>query len=345
MATADEAANARTPLGADLKAGVDQLSLNQEITFTRYVRLILPLDGYAFWVRADLVSAGALYNATKFNATAYNKPPRVVSAAKTLVAKGSFHYATETHQDEAETFGVNRVVFTSEIEVQDLNEIAPNELYVGEFEGVRFAFSSRGSFYRQADLFHYVGVAVYPDMATQLVDSLVGFDRSLVVSNSLPVWLSLNGYNPFYGYGNPSLPIYPSFLVPDNIEPPFAAVHIAPENTRALTATQHLDQRSSIRQLVADKVRVTIWGTRNVSALDFVACVNQYSADYGVIGMMNQPVVRDEKRTQAELATIAMKKTVEFEVSYYQERINDVARQMILSAIPAFNIGGLVKAA
>jgi hypothetical protein len=344
MATADEAANARTPLGADLKAGVDQLSLNQEITFTRYIRLILPLDGMAFWVRADLVSEGALYNALKFNAAAYNQSPKLITAAKTLVAKGSFHYATETRQDEAETFGFNRVVFTSEQEVQDLNCIAPNELYVGEFEGVRFAFSSRGSFYRQADLFHYVGVAVYPDMATQLVDSIAGFDRSLVVSNSLPAWLSLNNYEPFYGYGNPSLPIYPSFLVPDNIEPPFAAVHIAPESTRALSMTQHVGGRGTLRQLVADKVRVTIWGTRNVSALDFVACVNQYSADYGVIGMMSQPVVRDDKRTQAELGTIAMKKVVDFEISYYQERINDVARQMILSAIPAFNIGGLVAA-
>ena len=60
--------------------------------------------------------------------------------------------------------------------------------------------------------------------------------------------------------------------------------------------------------------------------------------------MMSQPVVRDDKRTQAELGTIAMKKVVDFEISYYQERINDVARQMILSAIPAFNIGGLVAA-
>ena len=160
----------------------------------------------------------------------------------------------------------------------------------------------------------------------------------------MPAWLSLNGYRPFYGYGNPSLALYPSFLVPDNVVPPFAAVHIAPEGTRALGMTQHVGHKSSLRQLVADKVRVTMWGTRNFSALDFVACVNQYSADYGVIGMMNQPVVRDEKRTQAEMGTIAMKKSVEFEVSYYQERINDVARQLILSAVPSFTIGGLEAA-
>ena len=172
MSTAAEAAQARTPLGADLKTGVDAISLNQEITFTRYVRLVLPLDGYVFWVKSDLLSAGALYNAARFNAAAFNAAPKVITAAPTLVAQGSLHYATETRQEESETFGMNRVVFTSEDEVQDLNQVAPNVLYVGVFEGVRFAFSSRSSFYRQADLFHYVGTTVYPDMATQLVDEL-----------------------------------------------------------------------------------------------------------------------------------------------------------------------------
>lgn len=342
MATVDEAATARTPMGADLKTGVDQLSLNQTVTFTRYVRLVLPLDGWVFWVKADLVSRGALFNAMKFNAAAYNQSPKIVTPAATLVVQGSLHYATDTLQDEAETFGLNRVVFTSEQEVQDLNQVGPNELWIAEFDEIRFAFSVRSSFYKQSDLFHYVGTAVYPDMATQVVDSLKGFDRSLVASNSLPAWLSLNGYKPFYGYGNPSLTLYPSFLVPDNAPPPFAAVHV--DSTRALGATQRISPVGTLTQLMADKVRITMWGTRNDSALDFVACVNQYSADYGVIGLMSQPALKDEKRTQPELGTIAMKKTVDFEVSYYQQRINDVARQTILSAIPSYDIGGLKAA-
>jgi hypothetical protein len=86
-------------------------------------------------------------------------------------------------------------------------------------------------------------------------------------------------------------------------------------------------------------VRITLYGTRNFSALDFVDCVNQYSLDTDLIGIMNLPTVRDEKRTQSELSTIAMKKSVEFVVSYYQQRANDVARQIILSAIPSFFVG------
>jgi hypothetical protein len=56
---------------------------------------------------------------------------------------------------------------------------------------------------------------------------------------------------------------------------------------------------------------------------------------------MNIPVVQDEKRTQAELATIAMKKTIVFEVSYHQSRINDVARQLLLNVIPNFYVDGV----
>lgn len=341
MSTVDEATGAKTPLGSDLAAGVDTLSLNQQITFTRYTRLVLPLDGYVFWVRADMVAGSALYNRGGFNKFAPNQPPRTLVAAPTLIAKGSLHYASDIRQEESETYAANRVVFTSEQEVQDLNEIQPGTLYIAEFDGVRFAFSARGSFYKQADLFHYVGFAVYADMATQVIDRLSGFDsRAVVVSNSLPAWLGLNGYNPVYGFGNPSLILYPSFLVPQNLEPPYGAVHIAQETTRAMAMAPTLASDSSHSQLCAERVRVTLWGTRNFNALDFVDCVNQYSLDTGAFGLTNSPVPQDEKRTQPELETIAMKKTILFDVSYNQARMNNIARQVITQAIPNFFVDG-----
>ena len=343
MATAEEAAAlGNTPIGADLQTGVDAISLNQTITFTKYVRLVLPLDGYVFWVKADMVGPSALYNAAAFNKAAFNQSQKTLIAAPTLVAKGSLHYASETRQDEAESYVVNRVVFTSEQEIQDLNEIAPDVLFIATFDdGVRFAFSSRSSFYRQADLWHYVGQAVYADMDTQIIDSMAGFDsRNVIVSNSLPAWLALNNYNPGYGFGNPSLKLYPSFLVPDNLPPPYAAVHVAPETTRGLAMAPHLGKGQSHSQLCAERVRITLWGTRNFNALDFVDCVNQYTLDTGNFGLMGTPVMRDEKRTQAELLTIAMKKTVDFDISYQQTRINTIARKIISQAIPNFYVDG-----
>lgn len=341
MSIADESSAAKTPLGSDLAAGVEAISLNQTIQFTLYKRLVLPLDGYVFWVRASLYGPSALPDKALIGRVGPNQPPSVSSAARTFVAKGSLHYSTDTRQEESENYAANRVVFTAEELVNPLNETAPNTLWIGEWEGLRFAFSSRGPYYRQADLHHYVGFAVYSDMATQIIDDPSGFDsRNVVVSNSLPAWLALNGYNPGYGFGNPSLVLYPSFLTPSNLEPPYAAVHIPPEATRTLAMAPRIDSRTSTHsQLCADLVRITLWGTRNFSALDFVDCVNQYSSDFGAIGMMNSPVVRDEKRTQTELGTLAMKKTVEFEVSYLQSRINDVAMQAIQRATAAFSVG------
>ena len=342
MAQATEAGFARTPMGADLAQGVDTLDLEQTITFRSYIRLVLPLDGYVFYVAASLVGPSALLNTTPLNRFAFGQPPASAVAAPTFVCKGSMHYATDVRQEEAETYAANRMVFTSEYEVNDLNIVAPGTLWIGTFDDAgpdapplapprRFAFSSRSSWYKQADLWHYTGFAVYPDMATQVIDDIRGFDTtSVVVSNSLPAWLGLNGF------GNPALTLFPSFLSPENFEPPYATVHIPPESTRGLALAPLLGSNSSHSQLCSERVRITLWGTRAYNALDFVDCVNQYSLDTGLIGMMDNPVMRDEKRTQAELATIAMKKSIEYTISYQQSRMNTVARQLIRSAVPSF---------
>ena len=52
------------------------------------------------------------------------------------------------------------------------------------------------------------------------------------------------------------------------------------------------------------------------------------------IGFMNMPVLRDDKRTQNELAILAMKKTMDFEISYYQTRARTIAQQYVLSCVP-----------
>lgn len=341
MASVAESVGAKTPMGSDLAEGVETLDLEQEITFTRYVRLVLPLDGFVFWVRANLVTLSALLNHALCNRVAFNQAPRTINPeTPTLNAKGSLHYATDVRQEAGETYAANRIVFTSEQPINDLSAIAPGTLWIGSFQGKRFAFSSRSSFYRQSDLFHYVGFAVYPDMMTQIIDDPAGFDtRGLVVSNSLPAWLALNSYFPPYGFPNPGLTFYPSYLVPENLEPPFVAVDIFAENTRALASAPTIDKTTgSHHQLSADIVKLTLWGTRNDTALDLLDCINQYSTDVRVIGVMNMPVPRDEKRTQSELNTIAMKKSIEIEVSYLQHCMRDLAVQYIKSAIVNFGV-------
>lgn len=328
MVDISEAAAASLPLGTTLAAGVDQISSSQTVTFTKYVRLVLPLDGFVFWVAASMVSPSAVFNAMQFNGAPFNAGQAVAVPAPTLTVPGSLHYATDMRQNEDETLAINRVVFTSEKPVDDFNGVGPNVMYIGTFQGVRFAFSQRKSFYYQASLWHYAGDAIYPDMETQIIDDPRGFDtHSLIVSNSLPVWLTLNKF----------MPMYPSFAVPANVLPPYGAVHIEPTNTTALQAFPSKDASGSHFQLVQDKVRLTTYGLRNNEALDFQDYVTQYSLDTDNIGIMNTPAFRDEKRTQVELGILAQKKTVEFDVSYYQTRIADVARQLILHATMNFN--------
>jgi hypothetical protein len=121
-------------------------------------------------------------------------------------------------------------------------------------------------------------------------------------------------------------------LSPLNEIPPYGVVHIYPESTLAMGSTAYIDKVSSHYQLARDKVRVTFYGVNNDQVLTFLDCVNQYSRDYDYIGLLNAPIIQDEKVTQAELNIIASKKCIDFEVSYNQISIRNIARQMIVTA-------------
>jgi len=329
MPTAAEAVTAKSQLAADIAAGVNTLSLNQQLTFVPYTRVVLPADGYVFWA--------------------------VNSSLPSITVQGSLHYATDRHQNEDETPGVNQVVFTALAPVAGLNLVAPGVMYIttiydnwaGDFDypdfndpdfnvetnGILVAFSSRSPFYQQADTYHYVGTAIMPAMQSQFLSTIAGFDAiTPVVSNSLPIWLSFNNYVPPYmGFSNTTLTLFPSFAVPDNAAPPYAAVHIEPASTTAIQPTPWYDSGLSPWQLGHDTVRITFYGLRNPDVMNFRDCVLQYSRDTSNIGMMGMPTIRDEKRTQVEASILAEKKTITFDVSYYQTTANAIARQLILS--------------
>jgi hypothetical protein len=307
MPTLDEAANASTQANT-LLSGLRVLSADQSIPFTQYVRYVLPLDGYVFWL----------------------------ATAQTMI-QGSLHYPADKQQREDETISISRALFTTGVEVQEFAAIAPDTMWVGEAAGLKFAFSQRGQFYKASGLFHYAGDAVYPAMESQIVN--VGAQLSpdtLVVSNSLPAWLALKAYAPQWLIaGNPAIALYPSFAVPDNLRPPYGSVHIAPDQTEPLGAFPVIGYQSAHSHLAADRVRVTLYGTTNAQAAAFFDLVNQYSRDTDTIGMMDPAIIRDEKRTQAELGILAMKKTITFRVSYLQTSMLDVARAMIKTATAA----------
>jgi hypothetical protein len=355
MPSVSEAASgANTPLAADLRQGVDTISYDQVVNFELYVRLVLPLDGYVFWVKKTALGSSSMFNMAGFNSMAFNESD-VSAEPGSFQAKGSLHYTTDAQQLEDSSSSRNRVVFTSEQPIENLNAVDPQVMYIGRFDGpqpgdvsptdsteIQFAFSSRSSYYQQSGLWHYNGSALLQSMSTQIIDDpndLLGYP--LIVSNSLPSWLALSYYNPPWPVPvpMPTLQFYPSFLLPDNLSPPYAAVHIDPGGTEGWQTMPTLGPMTDQYQLARDRVSLTLYGCSNDVAQSVLYAILQYSMDTEVFGILNIPVVRDEKEGQVELHAISQKKRISFEVSYNQSAIRDIARQLITSCIPTVQVG------
>lgn len=292
--------------------GLDTLDLDQEVEFQRYTRVVLPVDSYIFWLPTTKIRVN-----------------------------GSMHFSQEMLQNEDETLGLASVLLTTKEPVAYFSGSPGNTLYVAQHEDFRYAFSQQNGFYDAVGVWHYFGHSIQPAMASQLLDSYTVDPTRAVVSNSMPFWLQMNGYkSPYYdGFSNPSLILYPADLVPPNIVPPYAAVKIY--DTRALQPIRRLDQNRDHYQLAMEKVRVTVFGLQNNEGIDFLDLFFQYMRDTENFGLMNTPIVIDgdtagNNRTQVELRAIAMKKTYEFEINYYQTRVAQVARALILSASTTF---------
>lgn len=310
MSLVTEAAASPGSLAGPLAAGIASISQNQTITFQQYTKSTLPTDGYVFWV----------------------------ASGTTQTVSGSVHFLIDRHQEEDQTIAVNRIVFTATAEVSQFNEVSPTTLWVGTWTmdsaTIQIAFSSQGQYYEQAGLWHYSGFAVYPALASQLVASVADLPVEPIVSNSLPIWLSQNSI----------APVYPSFLVPDNVAAPYITAHVVPEETSSLqpfpiftwpgttgTGTDPLHQLPS-SQLMRDTVRLTLYGLTNQQAIQFLASLIDYSRNTDDFGFCNSPAIQDDKRTQVEIGAIAMKKTIVIEASYYQGTADAIARRLILSA-------------
>jgi hypothetical protein len=330
--------SAKTPLASALEAGVNTISLNQVLTFELYERKVSPIDGMVYWVNAQLLSnLGGTLNTEEYNVSPYNQgTPEQPNVPFTLQVKGSLHYTAQLNQSEDRSTAVANVIFTSLAFVQSFTVTNPQQMYICSYEtegGVlKFGFSEKIPFYQQAGLWHYRGTTLYSAMNTQIIEKIEDLDLATqTVSNSLPIWLSLDV--PFN--------IYPSYLVPQNLSPPFIAIHIEGSQTTALAQTTFLNSKLSSYQLSKDTVRVHFYGLSNNQAIDFMNYVFQYTLDTELLGLMNLPIIQDQKVTQPEYNFIAKKKEAIFEVNYYQSRVQDVTRQLIIEAFCSVNINEL----
>lgn len=305
MPSIEELQNAKSELNATLSDGVNTLDEYQTVVFTKYERRVMPLDGFVFWVNSALIN------------------PDGNPTTKTI--QGYIHLSTNTIQDEESLYDKNAVVFTGLEKIDDFNEVAGDVLYIGNFFGVDFAFSQRTGLNDPANLYHYFGHAIYPAMESQIINTSADLDlSSTIVSSSLTVWLALP---------NSGVVLYPAMLSESNIPPPYATVKCS--SATGLAGTYVLDVNSNQYQLVKEDVKISFTGLRNEEIMNFLRAVQDYTLqDDALMGVMNIPVVQDERVPQNELNVIAMRKTVTFQVNYYQGLMRNVARKLILKAIP-----------
>ncbi|HHT8991147.1 TPA: hypothetical protein ACT5B2_000119 [Burkholderia cenocepacia] len=322
--------NISNGLAGMLKAGVRTISSNQALTFYLYKQYVLPIDGMVYWVREP---------------------------DTTITVQGSLHVTNEQNQRPSESYAQNTVIFTSLEVVSRFQDIAPSTLWVCEYDSLLFAFNRRTMRYRQAELNHYMGVAVLPTMRTQFLESTAVIPTSKILSNSIPIWLSLTGpLSMLPGYDDKVL-VYPEYLVAENQVPPYIAVEIL-ETTNieplphkvafeVVDGTGNSTYRERMSQLKRDKVQLHLYGFDDDRAMSYVDYLMTFFQNQGnvTMGLMLGPELKDVPILQSEYNIRGQKKTIDFEVSYQTVKALEFSITLILKAQPNFTIPGLYTAA
>jgi hypothetical protein len=335
MATVLESMTAPLELGAGLQQAADTISYRQELTFTLYNECILPLDGFRFWVNAAISqnTPSAVYNGGGLNSSAFNSMgPIIQTPSQEIVYQfsvlGSLHYTQETSQESDQVLARQKALFTSTQSINELGAISPNQIYITTLpNGAKLAFNAQTKRYYQAGLWHYQGYALFSTENTQIIDNINDLDTQLIVSNSLPIWLSLS---------TQQIPIYPSFLSPANLSPPFITVDI--RDTKGLTLSPlYAANTGSQTQFCSEEVYFTAWGLNNGAIMNFQQMILQSSLK-GAFGFGGAFIPVDEKHIQPEFYLISQKKTMKLQINYYQSSTRDIAQKLIQSAMVNYTI-------
>lgn len=312
-----------TPLNSALKEGLRSLDRSQEVTFSRYRRYVLPVDGFVFWVKKSLLTnpSGAL-NSFMIGSVPVNSLQTVTSAGDEFTVQGSLHYSTNNVQESTQVFGKNDVTFTTATDIDDFNDIGESEIFVGTWDNIQWAFSQRGNYYSQAGLYHYTGESINPIMRSQIIDDLAQLKTVQVVNNSLPIWMGLTKY----------APVYPAYRGSQNVRPPFMSVEIT--ESLSLQQTPFMDKDGNRDQLCKDNVEVTCYGLDNNSVLDYIRyiVIEQALLPSSGFGICNTPISKALNIPQSELNATANAKKIIFEINYYQSRVLDIAQQLMQQA-------------
>ncbi|CAB5286645.1 hypothetical protein IST495B_05835 [Burkholderia multivorans] len=225
-------------------------------------------------------------------------------------------------------------------------------MWVCEYDGMLFAFNRRTMRYWQTDLNHYAGTAVFPTMRTQFLDSNASIPTSKILSNSIPIWLSLTGpLSAVPGYDQP-LAVFGEYLVAANQQPPYIAVEIQETTSIEPQPRKYAFEddtvnppvyREFMSQLKRDRVLLHLYGFDSDHAMAYLDYLMTFFLNQGntVMGLMSGPNMKDMPIIQSEYNIRGPKKTIELEVSYQTFKALDYAITLLRKAQPNFTVPSL----
>lgn len=290
------------------ETGTGESDYKSLVTFKEYKRKILPLDGFIFWLATGI--------------------------EKTV--SGSVSYLTKKLQKEGESYEQSRVLFTTNEEVKPFHATS-DTTWVGAFNDLRFVLGLCTYEHKETELYHYIGKSLSPAFARQFVDNADDInDQEPIVSNSLPIFLSLpsegNPYLDRYPWPE-NVPVFPSFLVPDNQPPPYVTVHNDAESIKGIGMSAINITDSSGTQITSERVRLSLYGLSNTQAGNIREYIIRWALIHPwMMGVMNNPVISDARETSPNITTLAQKKTIDFDVMYQQNALRNSAVQLIRQA-------------
>lgn len=313
MPTLDEltGGSAGTPLANALGAGLRDISYNKSVVFTEYKRRVLPLDGFVFWV----------------------------ATGRTRDVPCSLHATTTSEVKESQSFDQSHIIISTQQKIHEFHDTALNTVWMGNFEGIKFAIGSRTARYEQSGLFHYGAATIIPALAAQFISNSMELrEKEPVIGNSFPLFLWMLDHDSIALGWCPwpePCPIFPSFCVPDNQAAPYCSIHVSPESATPLSMGRLDPSTASTDRLVTERVKLRFYGVRHQGVEDAMSHILHWCLlNENIMGIQSTPVIRDEKEPMAEINALAMAKTFELDVIYSQHAVRSTALALIRRTIP-----------
>ncbi len=307
-----------SPYANILRNGVDFLKDGQTISFTTYRRAVLPFEGFVYWIKLH-------------------------GGEKSI--ESMIHKTDELYQEEDSFRNESTILITTRESLFNFSQDGIDEIKVFNYQDSLYVLRKTGENADQSGIYHNMAHIVEPQMQNTFLDTEDDFrNRNMQFSSSVPLFImfSMGLFDLFQDHYD----MYPGWLTPYNKKPPYISINVS--DTEALssaTAYETVDGNTYIGKLVTEKVTFTLYGYDNEQIMIFLSDLEKWSMVYNYVGFMSSPAIVDEIHSKVETGTVALKKTIEVDISYIQmAKLSEALKEKIISTVlMKFNFNNEVK--